>query len=177
VVPADPNFLLALAVASHRRMLSRSAGITGQLPGHEVRIGEDFVAVQTDAAGVRTHAPASVRVDGPLFLVQVGGRDYPITFKGHVRDIAMHGEVGGKPFCAQIERRVLPYRVTYEGAQIEVRVLSVRAAELTALMPFKGAAGPVEVPAIADARACWWTWPCRPANRCVPVRSSRSSRP
>jgi len=137
VVPADPNFLLALAVASHRRMLSRSAGITGQLPGHEVRIGEDFVAVQTDAAGVRTHAPASVRVDGPLFLVQVGGRDYPITFKGHVRDIAMHGEVGGKPFCAQIERRVLPYRVTYEGAQIEVRVLSVRAAELTALMPFK----------------------------------------
>ena len=137
VVPADPNFLLALAVASHRRMLTRSAGITGQLPGHEVRIGEDFVAVQTDAAGVRTHAPASVRVDGPLLRVQVGGRDYPITFKGHVRDIAMHGEVGGKPFCAQIERRVLPYRVTYEGAQIEVRVLSVRAAELTALMPFK----------------------------------------
>ena len=137
VVPADPNFLLALAVASHRRMLTRSAGITGQLPGHEVRIGEDFVAVQTDAAGVRTHTPASVRVDGPLLLVNVGGRDYPITFKGHVRDIAMHGEVGGKPFCAQIERRVLPYRVTYEGAQIEVRVLSVRAAELTALMPFK----------------------------------------
>ena len=137
VVPADPNFLIALAVASHRRMLTRSAGITGQLPGHEVRIGEDFVAVQTDAAGVRTHTPASVRVDGPLLLVNVGGRDYPITFKGHVRDIAMHGEVGGKPFCAQIERRVLPYRVTYEGAQIEVRVLSVRAAELTALMPFK----------------------------------------
>jgi propionyl-CoA carboxylase alpha chain len=137
VVPADPNFLIALAVASHRRMLARSAGITGQLPGHEVRVGEDFVAVQTDAAGVRTHAPASVRVDGPLLRVQVGGRDYPITFKGHVRDIAMHGEVGGKPFCAQIERRVLPYRVIYEGAQIEVRVLSVRAAELTALMPFK----------------------------------------
>jgi len=95
------------------------------------------VAVQTDARGVRAQVPASVRVDGARLLVQVGGREYPITFKGHVRDIAVHGDVGGKPFCAQIERRVLPYRVTYEGAQIDVRVLSARAAELTALMPFK----------------------------------------
>ena len=137
VVPDDPNFLIALAVASHRRMLARSAGITGQLPGHELQIGEDFVAVQTDARGVRAQVPASVRVDGARLLVQVGGREYPITFKGHVRDIAVHGDVDGKPFCAQIERRVLPYRVTYEGAQIDVRVLSARAAELTALMPFK----------------------------------------
>jgi propionyl-CoA carboxylase alpha chain len=137
VTPADPNFLLALAVANNRRMLARSAGISGQLPGHELQIAEDYVVVQTDAAGVRKQTPARVRADGPLLTVTIAGHDYPITFDGQLRDIAMHGDVGGKPFCAQIERKVLPYRVTYQGAQVEVRVLSARAAELNALMPFK----------------------------------------
>ena len=137
VTPADPNFLLALAVANNRRMLARSAGISGQLPGHELQIAEDYVVVQTDAAGVRKQTPARVRADGPLLTVTIDGHDYPITFDGQLRDIAMHGDVGGKPFCAQIERKVLPYRVTYQGAQVEVRVLSARAAELNALMPFK----------------------------------------
>src|SRR4029079_12453724 len=36
----DPDFLLALAVAKTRRVLARSAGISGQLPGHELQIGE-----------------------------------------------------------------------------------------------------------------------------------------
>ena len=137
VTPADPNFLLALAVANNRRMLARSAGISGQLPGHELQIGEDYVVVQTDAAGARKQTPARVRAHGPLLTVTINGHDYPITFNSQLRDIAMRGDVGGQPFCAQIERMVLPYRVTYQGAQVEVRVLSVRAAELNALMPFK----------------------------------------
>ena len=132
-----PNFLLALAVATNRRVLERSAGISGQLPGHELQIGEDFVVVQTDAAGVRTHTPASVRAEGPVLKVDVAGRAYPIRFKGDLRDIAMHGEVNGVPFCAQIERLTLAYRITHQGAQVLVRVLSPRAAELNALMPFK----------------------------------------
>ena len=137
VTPADPNFLLALAVANNRRMLARSAGISGQLPGHELQIGEDYVVVQTDPAGSRKQTPARVRADGPLLTVTINGRDYPVTFNSQLRDIAMHGDVGGKPFCAQIERMVLPYRVTHQGAQVEVRVLSPRAAELNALMRFK----------------------------------------
>ncbi|MBC7732394.1 MAG: acetyl/propionyl/methylcrotonyl-CoA carboxylase subunit alpha [Bacteriovorax sp.] len=137
VTSADPNFLLALAVANNRRMLARSAGISGQLPGHELQIGEAYVVVQTDANGGRKQTPARVRADGPLLTVTIEGRDYPITFDSPLRDIAMHGDVGGKPFCAQIERMVLPYRVTYQGAQVVVRVLSPRAAELNGLMPFK----------------------------------------
>jgi propionyl-CoA carboxylase alpha chain len=49
----------------------------------------------------------------------------------------VHGTVNGAPFSAQIERLTLAYRVTHHGAQVEVRVLSPRAAELYALMPFK----------------------------------------
>ena len=50
---------------------------------------------------------------------------------------AVHGTVNGAPYSAQIERLMLAYRITHHGAQVEVRVLSPRAAELQALMPFK----------------------------------------
>jgi propionyl-CoA carboxylase alpha chain len=135
----DPNFLLALAVATNRRLLARSAGITGQLPGHELQVGEGFVVVQTDAEGRRHETTASVRLNGDVFEVNVAGRDYAIRFKSPLRATALHGEVGGQPFCAQVERLMLAYRVTHHGAQVEVRVLSPRAAELNALMPFKAA--------------------------------------
>jgi propionyl-CoA carboxylase alpha chain len=133
----DPAFLLALAVATNRRVLARSAGISGQLPGHELQLGEDFVAVQTDADGARHETSARVRIDGELFDVEIDGRTYPIRFDRPLRSVAMHGSVAGKAFSAQIERLALAYRVIHQGARIEVRVLSPRAAELIALMPFK----------------------------------------
>ena len=133
----DPGFLLALAVATNRRLLSRSAGISGQLPGHELRIGEDFVVVQVDAAGHRNETPATVRIDGRDHLVTLAGRTRRLSFTSPVRDIATHGLADGRPFHAQVDRTGLPYRVVHGGAQVEVRVLSPRAAELHALMPFK----------------------------------------
>jgi len=133
----DPDFLLALAVALNRRVLARSAGISGQLPGHELQVGTDFVVVQTDAVGVRTQTPATARLDGSVFDVAIAGKTYAIQFEGHLRDVAVHGTVNGAPFSAQIERLMLAYRVTHHGAQVEVRVLSPRAADLNALMPFK----------------------------------------
>jgi propionyl-CoA carboxylase alpha chain len=54
-----------------------------------------------------------------------------------LRDVAIHGTLSGEPFSAQVERLMLAYRVIHRGAQIECRVLSPRAAELNALMPFK----------------------------------------
>jgi len=135
----DPDFLLALAVALNRSVLARSAGISGQLRGHELQVGTDFVVVQTDAVGLRTQTPAAVRLDGGAFDVMIAGKRYAITFDGHLRDVAVHGVVNGAPFSAQIERLALAYRVTHYGAQVEVRVLSPRAAELNALMPFKAA--------------------------------------
>ncbi len=138
-VPAeDPDFLLALAVATNRRVQARSAGISGQLPGHELKVREDFVVVRRDADGRRHETPAQVRlIDAARFDVALNGRRYAIRFTRPLRDVAMHGEVDGRPFAAQIERLMLSYRVGHRGAQVEVRVLSPRAAELNALMPFK----------------------------------------
>jgi propionyl-CoA carboxylase alpha chain len=43
VAHRDRDFLLALAAAFERRLLARSSGLTGQLAGHELRLGEQFV--------------------------------------------------------------------------------------------------------------------------------------
>jgi propionyl-CoA carboxylase alpha chain len=133
----DVALLLALAVAANRRLLERSAGISGQLAGHELRIGAAFVVLQIDAKGVRTETPAEVRMQGSDYLVSLGGRTRQISFSSALRDIATHGRVDGEPFHAQIERVGLAYRVARGGAQVEVRVLAPRAAELQAWMPFK----------------------------------------
>ena len=133
----DANFLLALAVALDRRVLARSAGISGQLPGHELQIGSDFVVVQTDATGLRQQTQATVAMVGDSFNVDIAGAIYAIRFDGDLRDVAVRGSVNGAPFSAQIERLMLAYRVIHHGAQVELRVLSPRAAELNALMPFK----------------------------------------
>ncbi len=137
VTPAKPELLMALAAATNSRFLARAAGISGQLPGHEFAIGEDFVIVATDAAGHREHTPVKVQANGDAFTVTLGEQAHRVSFDSELRDIAARGMFDGAPFRAQIERFGLPYRVTHDGAQIEVRVLSPRAAELNALMPFK----------------------------------------
>ena len=93
--------------------------------------------MQTDAAGKRTTTPATVQVSGDVYLVTLGGRPRRISIASALRDIATVGLVDGKPFQAQVERFGLAYRVSHGGAQADVRVLSPRAAELQALMPFK----------------------------------------
>ncbi len=132
-----PVFLLALAAAANRRVLARSAGISGQLRGHELEIGRDFIIVHTDAAGVRTLTPVDVQAEGDLFTVVVGAETCAIRLDSVLRDVAVHGLVNGRPFSAQVERLMLAYRVMHDGAQLEVRVLSPRAAELIEWMPFK----------------------------------------
>jgi len=55
----DPDFLVALAAAAYRRYRERAARITGQLPGYEMKIGEEFVAIVRGEAGM--HARRQVQ--------------------------------------------------------------------------------------------------------------------
>ena len=137
VVHEQPSFLVSLAAVVHRRLRGRAAGISGQLAGHELEVGEDFVVVLVGAAGQRQQIAVKVHGPGPQFDVSVGGERQPIVLNSPLRDIAVHGEFAGAPFCAQIERIGLNYRIAHNGSQIEARVLSPRAAALSALMPFK----------------------------------------
>ena len=121
----DPLFLVALAGFIRRKAREREAGISGQLPGHEVH------ALRiTEFAGALGEA-----------RVQVGGKDYRIVSNSRLNDVRIAGTVNGQPFTAQAERGTaknpLAYRIQHGGRSVELTVLSPRAAELQALMPYK----------------------------------------
>ena len=159
VVPHDdPDFLVALAAAAYRLYRVRAAGISGQMPGHEVQIGRQFVVVIKGVGGAHRHVPVVVQLDAPraglgpargLFLmsgpttltVKVEGRaPYAINTDWSFGAIRATGSCNGQPFTAQIERHGLWYRVSHNGLVIEAQVMIARAAELLRMMPFKAPA-------------------------------------
>ena len=133
----EPSFLLALAAVAHPRARARPAPLPRQRRPPQGGRSEDFVVVLTDAAGVRDHIPLSVRPQGSMFEVSIAGQTHEVAFEDNLRDIAVHGTFDGQPFCAQIERSGLGYRISHNGATLFARVFSPRHAELEALMPFK----------------------------------------
>ena len=133
----DPEFVIALAAAMKRQGLERSTGLSGQLRGHEMSIREDFVVVVHGEAGARVDHPVQVQGDGSICRVTVGTHTHTIRLTGTLRDVAVHGECDGEPFCVQVERVGVDFRIAHNGLTVLARVLSPRAAQLYALMPHK----------------------------------------
>jgi propionyl-CoA carboxylase alpha chain len=132
----DPDFLVALAAAVHRTYRQRAARISGQLPGHSLRVGDEFVVVVKGEGGQHVHRPVQVHADGTM-AVTVGNRPYAIANDWTFRDIRASGTCNGQPFTAQIERHGLWLRIAHNGMQVDTLVLPPRAAELLRVMPFK----------------------------------------
>src|SRR5206468_2265621 len=80
-----------LAAVANRIHLARAAGISGQLPGHELQIGEDFVVVVGNGGGRGEHTPLTVRVQDKSFEVGVGGSVYRIQLQSSLRDLVVRG--------------------------------------------------------------------------------------
>ena len=133
----DPPFLRALAAVANRKHQERATRISGQMPGHEFQVGAEFVVVTALGEGQFEQLPVTVMPLGAGFDVRLGDKAYRIELQSNLRDIVIRGTVDGKPFCAQIERVGLAYRVSHDGTQIEAKVLTPRAAQLNELMPFK----------------------------------------
>jgi propionyl-CoA carboxylase alpha chain len=127
---------VALAAAANRRFLERAAGISGQLPGHGVQIGEDYVVLVKGQEGRHVEHVAKVTSNGAV-TVMVGDRCYELEKAWRIGAIRAHGSCNGRPFTAQIERQGVWIRVQHNGSAIEAMVLSPRAAELARLMPYK----------------------------------------
>ena len=140
----DPDFLVALAAYVNRRQLGRAAGISGQLPGHGVTVGEQFVVVALGQNGATTAHPVTVRdymKETGSSSIDSGAACYEICSKWHLGGARIRGTVNGKPFIAQVQRGVgknpLAIRIIHDGAQLDALVLLPRAAELYQLMPYK----------------------------------------
>ena len=142
----DPDFLIALAAFVNRRLLGRAAGISGQMEGHEMAVGDEFVVMGLGPKG--NNAPTQVSVTdfegvSGSSCVSVGVRTYKICSNYRLGSHRMVGTVNEQRFTAQIGRGIgsgknpLALRISHNGTQLEALVLSRRAAELHGLMPYK----------------------------------------
>jgi propionyl-CoA carboxylase alpha chain len=141
---ADPDFLVALAAYVNRRALERSAGISGQMRGHEFRVGEDYVVVKLGEGGKTEQQAAKVsdfQTGSGSSVVETNGKRYEICSKWHLGAARIRGTVGGKPFTALVERGLpknpLAIAISHDGTRLAAMVLTPRTAELHALMPYK----------------------------------------
>jgi len=132
----DPMFLVALAAAANRRFLDRAAGISGQVPGHGVRVRDAFEVLVKGEQGRNVHHAVELKMNGAM-VVDVGGQRYEIAKDWKFGQIRATGTCNGRHFTAQIERDGVWLRIAHNGRAIQAMVLSPRAAELAKLMPYK----------------------------------------
>ena len=140
----DADFLLALAAFVRRKSRERAAGMSGQLPGYDVKVATDTVVVELGAEGQHRYVPVHVdeSTSRPgVAVVKVNGNTYALESHSRLNDICIRGTVNGQPFIAQVERGTfknpLALQVQHNGTRIEALVMSPRLAELHRLMPYK----------------------------------------
>jgi propionyl-CoA carboxylase alpha chain len=140
-----PVTLRVLAAAVHGMHRRRASGISGQMQGpmqwkmagHAVQAGQEFVVVTDLGQGQTEHLPVQMHLDGDAVVVTVDKQTYRVAFYSALRDTVLHARINSQPVCAQVDRVGLAYRVRHNGAQIDAKVLSPRAAALSKLMQFK----------------------------------------
>jgi len=144
-VPHDEHdFLAALAAFVRRKSRQRAANLSGQLPGYDVKVGQDYAVVELGQSGNNRYVPVHVDdfVGKPgVAQITIAGKTYAIESNSRLNDIRIEGTVNGQAFTAQIERGTvknpLALQVQHNGTRIEALVMSPRMAELHQLMPYK----------------------------------------
>ncbi len=132
VVHDDPALLVVAAASIHRRYMDRAAQISGQLPGYERKVEDHWVIVldgMREAVQIRP-------VDGGHHVTLRDTR-YEVRSDWQFGQPLFEGTVNGESLCLQVERRNMFYRLFHWGSQVDIMVLTARAAELLATMPQK----------------------------------------
>lgn len=128
----DPLLFVTVAAALHRGFEDRDAQLSGQMPGHERVVGDDYTVIRGEERTVVNVVPASGGYD-----VTVGGETFAVRTEWQFGEILVNGTVNGRPFTLQMEKNGLKYRMNHNGTQATMMVMSARWAELQALMPVK----------------------------------------
>ena len=128
----DPALLICVAAAIHRRYMERAAGISGQMPGQGYVVGNDWNVVMKG----ELHSVQVTSIPGGQCVIYAGS-EYVIRSDWAFGHPIFRGTINGRDLCMQVERRQLHYRLFHWGSQVDVMVLTARAAELYALMPQK----------------------------------------
>ena len=130
----DPALLIAVSAAIHRRYMDRAASISGQMPGYERRVQRDWVVVLGD----EHHAVEVVPLEDAVgHDVKYCENNYRVLSDWEFGQPLWRGMVNNKEVNLVLERRNMVYRILHWGSQVDVVVLTARAAELLSRMPKK----------------------------------------
>jgi propionyl-CoA carboxylase alpha chain len=131
----DPRLLVAVAAFVHRRHAEREASLSGQMPGHEITVGIDWVVRFSGQSYPLTVLPIeggyALEMGGPTITVTSAWSVGQPFFRGVVNDDNNHEVV------VQVDRQGIGYRLFHAGSRADVVVLTPRAAQLADLMPEK----------------------------------------
>ena len=128
----DPGLLIAVAAFVHRCYQDRSAKVSGQLPGHERQVGDEWVVIR----GGKRHPVVARPVLGG-YEMDYNGQKYRILSGWRLGQSLFNGTCNGEPFTLQVERHRLVYQIHHWGTRADMMGMSARAAELLAMMPEK----------------------------------------
>jgi propionyl-CoA carboxylase alpha chain len=128
----DPALLISVAAFVHRRYIDRAAKVSGQLAGHERKVGDDWVVLRNG----EQHLVNATPVNGG-YVIEYKGEKYEVVSNWRLGQPIMHGTCNGEEFTLQLERHNMKYRLFHWGAQVDLTVLTAHAASLLALMPEK----------------------------------------
>ncbi|MDG3443846.1 acetyl-CoA carboxylase biotin carboxylase subunit [Nitrospirillum amazonense] len=125
--------LLAMAASLHRTRVERDATISGQMAGHHRVVPATWVV----RCGRDNH-PAEIVAVEDGHDVTLDGRTYAVrNADWHPGQSLWAGTVDGHALAVQVDGTGIGYRLFHGGAELEVQVLTARAAEFAALMPIK----------------------------------------
>ena len=125
-----PSVFVAVAAAVQRRYRERATSISGQMPGYESTVSDEWVVILDG----REHRCRARSVEGGE-EVEFEGRTRVVRSDWWFGQPLFRGTVDGESKCFQIESHGVGYRLIHRGVQAEVWVLSPRQAALRALMP------------------------------------------
>ena len=129
----DPALLASVAAFVHRSYQDRAAKVSGQLPGHEREVGDEWVVLRK---GHDRYPVVAKPVQGG-YAVNYDGKVYEILSDWRLGQLLFNGTCNGKPFTLQVERHRMVYQLFHWGTRADMMVMSARAAELLAMMPKK----------------------------------------
>jgi len=128
-----PEAVIVVAAIVHRLYMDRAARISGQLPGHERRVGDDWVVVTEDGTEHEVRVCPFQADCG--YRVHWGGREYRVLTDWSFCQDVLRATIDTRRLAFQIRRTGIGYRISHRGETVQTLVLSPKAAALYRLMP------------------------------------------
>ena len=129
VVQNDPEIAVVVAASVHQLDCERAGLLSDQLEGHEVEPSNEWIVIIADQ-----RRSVRVRLTDTGYLVELDGQDYCIFTEWRLGDPLFKAVINDVNVSVQVEPVASGYRLFYRGTEINTRVISPRAADLTKYM-------------------------------------------